>query len=53
MEIMVVYYLHGKTGQFMAWANGKKVSRPINFMLEFCLPLAKISSFYQKMAAKS
>ena len=53
MEIMVVYYLRGKTGQFTVWANGKKVSAPTNFMLEFCSPFAPISSFYQKMEAKS
>ena len=53
MEIMVVYYLHGKTGQFTVWADGKKISGPINFILELCLPFAQISSFYQKMVAKS
>ena len=53
MEIMVVYYLHGETGQFMVWTDGKKISGPINFILELCLPFAQISSFYQKMAAKS
>ena len=37
-------HLHGKTGQFTVWANGKQNSRPVNFIPGSRLPCAQTSS---------
>ena len=45
-------YLHGQTGRLTVWANGKKDSGLVNFILKSCLPFAQICSFYWKTPAK-
>ena len=41
---MVVYHLHEQTGQYTVWANGKKNSGLVIFIVESCLSFAQISS---------
>ena len=45
-------YLHGPTSRLTVWANGKKDSGLVNFILKSCLLFAQIGSFYRKTAAK-
>ena len=45
-------YLHGPTSRLTVWANGKKDSGLVNFILKSCLLFAQICSFYRKTAAK-
>jgi len=43
-ELMFVYHLHGQTGWFTDWTNGKKNSGLVNFIPESSFPFAQISS---------
>ena len=45
-------YLHGPTSRLTVWANGKKDSGLVNFILKSCVLFAQICSFYRKTAAK-
>ena len=45
---MVVCYLHGQTGRFTVWANGKQNSGLANFIPESLLPFVQISSIHPK-----
>ena len=50
---MVVCYLHGQTGRFTVWANGKQNSRLVNLVPESRLPFVQITSIHPKTAAKA
>ena len=45
---MVVFYLHGQTGRFTVWANGKQNSGLVNFIPELRLPFVQIGSIHLK-----
>ena len=50
---MVVSYLHGQTGLFTVWENGKQTSGLENFVPESRLPFIQMRSIFQKTAAKA
>ena len=47
------YHLHGQTGRFTVWVNGKQNSRLVNFTPESCSPFVRISSIYRKTTEKA
>ena len=49
---MVVYHLHGQTGWFTVWVNGKKNSGLVNFTPESRFNLYKSVSFSEKRPLK-
>ena len=50
---MVVHHLHGQTGWFTVWVNGKQNSGLVNFVPESHLLSVQISSIYGKTAVKA
>jgi len=42
LVLLVVYHLHGQTGRFTVWANGKQISVLGNSVRDWCLPFAEI-----------
>ena len=53
IETGAVYHLHGKTGRFTVWADGRQNSGLVNFAPESGLSFVGISSFCQITAAKA
>ena len=46
-------WVHWQTGRFTVWANSTQNSRLANFVADFRLPFAQISTIYPKTAAKT
>jgi len=46
---MVVYHLHGQTGWFTVWADGKQISLLGNSVRDWRLPFAGIPPIYKKI----
>ena len=48
-ETKVVYHLHGQTGRFKVWANGKQISVLGNSVRDWRLPFVEIPTINKKI----
>ena len=48
IKTRVVYHLHGQTGRFTVWANGKQISVLGNSVRDWRLPFAEIPPILKK-----